>query len=492
MKSGSPRISRLFHRLFALVSLLAWLSLADQALLLVGSRGLVPMKSWLNPGSDLGFWDAPTQFWLTTSDGAIVGLAWVGVALSILALVGMAPRVMFALSTILYLGYATACRTFLAFQWDNLLLECGLLVLFLPPTRRAPLAHLAFRLLLFKLYFESGIAKSGSPIGDWWDGSAMSFYYETAPLPTGFAWAAHHLPSFWHSIESRMTLLFELLLPFFFFGPRRLRIISLIALTGFQLVNLATANYGFFVYLALALHVFLLDGRDIEVATARVDGWLARLGPPQALVAIVRRGRALRERARIHWQPPKVPRFVGVTGLVLYAALSLFQGLLAFWRPAREVDFIVELAEIGAALSNDQYLSPVRGDHPGPHRAGVSNLRRHELFEPRLSLQARRSEARPAVRGSASTPRGLLALVLRTRVSAHAGLRVWPARTHVHGSCRGSASVRLRPTRASRGRARGLLSVSLCRLRRAREERCLVGKKRDWLDSAPAVRKLRG
>ena len=83
------------------------------------------------------------------------------------ALVGLWPRVCFALSTALYLSYATVGRDFLSFQWDNLLLECGLLAAFLPAGRRAspaPLVHLLFRLVLFKLYFESGIAKWQSPI----------------------------------------------------------------------------------------------------------------------------------------------------------------------------------------------------------------------------------------------------------------------------------------------------------------------------------------
>ena len=80
----------------------------------------------------------------------------------------------FALSTALYLSYALACRVFLSFQWDNLLLECGLLAAFLPADRAAPVVHFVFRALLFKLYFESGIAKWQSPLRDWHDGSAMT------------------------------------------------------------------------------------------------------------------------------------------------------------------------------------------------------------------------------------------------------------------------------------------------------------------------------
>ncbi len=203
---SGPRVARLYTRLLAAVSLIAWLSLASQIRILIGSRGLLPAAEVFVPDAPYGFWDAPTLFWLDTSDRAVVGLSWIRVVTSALALFGIAPRRMLALSIPLYLSYATACRSFLSFQWDILLLESLLLVVFLPSDRRAPIVHLAFRLLLFKLYFESGVAKYQSHLGDWTDGSAMSFYYETAPLPTPLAWYAHHLPRAWHSFESWATL----------------------------------------------------------------------------------------------------------------------------------------------------------------------------------------------------------------------------------------------------------------------------------------------
>jgi hypothetical protein len=234
--------------------------------LLIGARGLMPLRDFVEAARDqaaLSLADFPTVFWWVQADAALVAGIVAGVLLAIAAFAGLRPRLCFALSTALYLSYAVACRTFLSFQWDNLLLECGLLATFLPAGRAAPLTHLLFRMLLFKLYFESGIAKWQSPAHDWHDGSAMTLYYETAPLPTWLAWYAHNLPAAWHHFESRATLVLELVVPFAIFGPRRLRLAAAVLFTGFQLLNLATANYGFFCYLALALHVFLLDERDV-------------------------------------------------------------------------------------------------------------------------------------------------------------------------------------------------------------------------------------
>jgi len=269
---SGPAVARLFHRLLALVFLDAWLSLAAQWKQLIGSRGLLPAAEFVQAlrDRDFGLLDAPTLFrWITPSDGALGWGIALGVALSLLALWRL-PRLWLALNVPLYLSYVVVGRTFFSFQWDNLLLECGFFAIFLPRDRQAPIVHLLFRLILFKLYWESGIAKWASHLHDWQDGSAMTFYYETAPLPAAGAWLAHHLPAAWHHFESWMTLAFELIVPFFAFGPRRWRLFAAVFLTFFQIVNALTANYGFFCYLAIVLHVFLLDDGDVERLRARL------------------------------------------------------------------------------------------------------------------------------------------------------------------------------------------------------------------------------
>lgn len=323
--SSGPEVARLFHRLLALVFLDAWLSLAVQVRGLVGERGLLPWADFLAQAKALPASEAiplhtmPTLFWWLGSDRALVALVWVGVALALCALAGLRPRLCFALQVALYLSYATVGRTFLGFQWDNLLLECGAFAVLLPRGRRAFAIHLLFRLILFKLYFESGIAKWQSPLHDWQDGSAMTFYYQTAPLPTWVALYAHALPVWWHHFESWATLALELVVPFGIFGPRRVRLGTLALLTSFQIVNAATANYGFFCYLAVALHVFLLDDGDVLRAAA----WLRRrlrLSPAPPAPAPAEPS-PLRRRSL---------RAIEIFALALFAAISLTDGLWAF------------------------------------------------------------------------------------------------------------------------------------------------------------------
>lgn len=311
--ASGPVVGRAFHRVLAAIYGIAWLSLGSQLDVLIGSRGLLPAASYLHAAATAGAGIArlPTLFWIDASDAALHAGVWVGGALSLAALVGVAPRLCLGLSTVLYLSYATVARSFLSFQWDNLLLECGALAVFLPTDRPARWIHLLFRILLVKLYWESGLAKWQSPLGDWQDGSAMTFYYETAPLPVWPAWYAHHLPAWWHHVESWLMLVVELLLPALAFGPRRARLLLLAALTGFQVVNLATANYGFFVYLALALHLFLVTDRDLQRLLARVPGWR----PP-------------RPAAVPHWRRLRIAGAAVIASL--YLGLSAAGGMLTF------------------------------------------------------------------------------------------------------------------------------------------------------------------
>ena len=217
----------------------------------------------------------------------------------------------------------------LSFQWDNLLLECGLLAVLLPRDREAPWVHALLRVLLFKLYFESGIAKWQSHLGDWHDGSAMTFYYETAPIPTPLAWYAHHLPVWWHHLESRGTLVLELLLPLAIFGPRRARLAALVILSGFQLLNVATANYGFFCHLTVALHVFLLDENDV----ARAGAWLRRRIPGLARLRAGPAGplASASEAAATHRPSAARRRRAGaIVACVLFLGISLVDALRSF------------------------------------------------------------------------------------------------------------------------------------------------------------------
>ena len=305
MRPG-PLTARLYLRALALVALAAWLSIGVQLRLLVGEDGLLPIAPLLRAarGAGLGWRDVPTLFWWGASDRALVGVVALGAAAALFGVL-RPGRAWIALSLPLYLSVCVAAQDFCGFQWDNLLLEASLLALFLDARRPAAAAVWLQRLLLVKLYVESGVAKLLSPVGDWLSGTAMVAYFETAPLPTPLARYVHALPLGVLHASAWAVLVVEIVVPLLVFGPRVSRRIAFVILTAFQLVNFATAGYGFFVPLALALHLWLLD--DETLARLRL-----RVGVP---VPASRRA-----------------RLAAAIALATWCSLSLVEAFVAFTR----------------------------------------------------------------------------------------------------------------------------------------------------------------
>lgn len=344
--SSGSAVARVFHGMLALIFFIAWLSLGSQVNTLIGSRGLLPFLPFAESARQQGtpFSELPTLFLYAPGDAVLSGCAVAGAALSLIAFAGIWPRLCFACMTALYLSFAVAGRTFFSFQWDNMLLECGLLATLLPRTKSAPWIHFLFRALIFKLYLESGIAKWQSSLGDWHDGSAMTFYYETAPLPTRLAYFAHFLPASYHHLESWFALFLELAVPFAVFGPRWARLSAFTAFSVFQFADIATANYGFFCYLSLSTHVFLLSDRDLGRARRRIERRLPFLKRLRARTRLLRMRLGALPRRFLRFAPSTqtrrhlltVKKLAAFAFFSVYLSISGLEGWFRFGGPSAQ------------------------------------------------------------------------------------------------------------------------------------------------------------
>src|SRR3569832_1321607 len=83
-----------------------------------------------------------------------------------------------------------------------------------PPRR---LALWLLRALLFKLIFASGVVKLTSHDPTWRNLTALTFHFETQPLPTWTAWYMHQLPLWAHKALCAGMFGVELVVPFFIF-----------------------------------------------------------------------------------------------------------------------------------------------------------------------------------------------------------------------------------------------------------------------------------
>jgi predicted DCC family thiol-disulfide oxidoreductase YuxK len=249
-----------FLRALGLIYLTAFASVGLQITGLVGSRGILPLGNYLQAveramGASR-YWFMPSVFWLGHSDAALRGVSIAGIVISLILILGIFERIALFCLFALYLSITSAGQDFLSFQWDMLLVEAGFLGMFLG---RSHLVVWLFRWLLFRLMFLSGSVKLLSHDTAWRDLSAMTFHFETQPLPTPVAWYVQQLPLGILRATTVFVFAVELAVPFLVFAPRRLRIAGAWCLLGFQTLIFITGNYAFFNLLTMALCLFLFD-----------------------------------------------------------------------------------------------------------------------------------------------------------------------------------------------------------------------------------------
>ncbi len=262
----------LFVRLLGLIYFSAFASLWPQIVGLVGARGITPAAGLLAAiRSGFGaraFYYAPNLFWLNSSDGALVGACVLGCVASLLMASGVFSRLATIACFVLYLSLSSVGQPFTSFQWDALLLEAGFLAIF----AGASWLVWAYRLLLFRLMFESGWVKLASHDPNWRNLHALRFHFMTQPLPNPLAYYAYRLPASWLDFMTGATLAIELGAPFFLFAPRIARYIGVGLLMLLQLAILLTGNYAFFNLLSLALCLWAFDDR-MFAPIARLLRW---------------------------------------------------------------------------------------------------------------------------------------------------------------------------------------------------------------------------
>jgi phage terminase large subunit-like protein len=280
----------LFLRTLGLIFFSAFYSLAFQIRGLIGPNGILPARDYLvQVARVLGsarFWYAPTLYWWSSSDRFLMGVVIAGMAASLLLVMNFWPRGMLVVCLVAFLSFIAAAQDFASYQSDGMLLEACFISLFLAPSGWRPrwgssdppsrASRYLLAWLMFRIYFESGIAKILGRDPEWRDFTAMDQYYQNGPLPTWIAWYAHQLPHAFHAATAVLTLALELVLIFAIFLPRRSRIVMFFLLTAWQTGIILTSNYAFLNYLVLVLGFLLLD-----------DKFLARFFPQSFRAAAV-------------------------------------------------------------------------------------------------------------------------------------------------------------------------------------------------------------
>ncbi len=214
-----------FQRALGALYVVAFLVALNQFRALLGSNGLLPIPRFV---AAVPFRRSPSLFHWRYSDGLFAGVAVAGAVLAAATVAGVTERLplpasmaVWLLLWLLYLSIVNVGQRWYGFGWESLLLEAGLLAVFLGNAATAPplLVLVLLRWLLFRLEFGAGLIKiRGDPC--WRDLTCLYYHHETQPMPGPLSWWFHHLPRPLHRVEVAANHLTQLVVPFGLFLPQ--------------------------------------------------------------------------------------------------------------------------------------------------------------------------------------------------------------------------------------------------------------------------------
>jgi len=254
------------QRGLALVYLIGFLVAVNQFVPLLGEDGILPVSIFVKR---VPFLASPSLFFLAPRDWAFTCTAWVGIAISLLALTGFSERRGWLLSAlvwgtmwVLYLSFVNVGQAFYSFGWETMLLEAGFLAIFLGDRKTAPslIVILLVRWMLFRTMFGAGLIKlRGDPC--WRDLTCLYYHYETQPMPNPFSWYFHWLPKPVHQFGVLFNHFAELVVPFAYFAPQPVAAIAGLITIFFHAWLMASGNFSFLGLLTIVLAVSTLNDR---------------------------------------------------------------------------------------------------------------------------------------------------------------------------------------------------------------------------------------
>jgi hypothetical protein len=279
-------------RLLGIVYTFAFVGLVYQGLPLLGEHGLTPIASYVDRLHDAGlhFIDVPSLLMWDASDTAIRTWTAIGLVLSIACALGYANLPSLLVLWAIYGSFDRVGQLWYGFGWEMQLVETGLLCAFLahpwdprPFAARAPpaTAVVLLRWLAFRIMLGAGLIKLR---GDacWTELTCLDAHFETQPIPNPLSALFHHMPHAIHAAGTVMNHVVEIVLPWFVFGPRALRLIAAGGMITFQIILIISGNLAFLNWLTLVPLLALLDDDALRwlarpwlrIGRGRLAGWL--------------------------------------------------------------------------------------------------------------------------------------------------------------------------------------------------------------------------
>ena len=283
----------LLQRGVALIYLVAFLTVVNQFKPLLGEHGLLPVPAFLRRSS---FRESPSLFHWRYSDRLLSGVAWSGVALAALAVLGVADAgplwlsmTIWLLLWALYLSVVNVGQQFFGFGWESMLLEAGFFTAFLGPGHLRPsvLPVLALRWMLFRTEVGAGLIKLRHD-SCWRDLTCLYYHYETQPLPNALSPFFHRLPRWSHRAGVALSHVVQVAVPFALFAPQPYASVAAALCMAQQLWLIVSGNYSWLNWLTVVLGFSAVGDRYLRWLPVHVPALLgARPLPFDVLLYIL-------------------------------------------------------------------------------------------------------------------------------------------------------------------------------------------------------------
>lgn len=299
-------------RLLGFVYFIAFLGALNQNKGLMGTRGLVPSEQYMQhlqnsfSSSWEGFREHPTLFWwIPLTDANMDLVAFIGILLSILVVLGLNSWLCMLLLWLLDFSIVTLAEgnSFYSYGWESQLLETAFLAIFLcdlpcvvviddsdtnrkkwrlkcawkDEERNSPPSQVVlwlYRWLCFRISLGAGLIKiRGSSC--WTAKTCLHYHFETQPIPSPVSFVFHFLPKSVLTRAVDLDLLVQLYTAWFVLMPSFNAVFVLLRRMGGFL------QAGFMVNIILSGNFAFLNHLTIIPALACLDdtcwpGWLRR------------------------------------------------------------------------------------------------------------------------------------------------------------------------------------------------------------------------
>ncbi|MFH8841709.1 lipase maturation factor family protein [Streptomyces sp. NPDC017868] len=257
-----------FQRGLAGLYCVAFLSAALQFRALIGEHGMLPVPEYVRRTRPR---HTPSLFHWRYSDRLFATVAWSGCALALALVAGAGDAVPLPVSMLLwlvlwglYLSIVNVGQTWYSFGWESLLLETGLLAVFLGNDDTGPPVLVLFllRWLLFRVEFGAGLIKiRGDPC--WRNLTCLYHHHETQPMPGPLSWFFHHLPRPLHRVEVAANHVVQLVVPFLLFTPQPVATIAACLMVATQLWLVLSGNFAWLNWLTIVLALSAVDASPL-------------------------------------------------------------------------------------------------------------------------------------------------------------------------------------------------------------------------------------